>query len=165
MQDVDLGPKVNRPEVEKVESIVNEAIRTGANVLLGGKRLHDGQFAKGHWFEPTVLTGLDNDAPIFQQEVFGPVIPVLRFRDFQEAIRYENKTENVMSAFVFTNDYRRIMKQSLTLHYGVVYVNRPNGELIQGFHNGWRNSGLGGEDGKYGLDGYFRKQTTYLNFA
>jgi lactaldehyde dehydrogenase / glycolaldehyde dehydrogenase len=53
---------------------------------------------------------------------------------------------------------------SRTLHFGEVYVNRPNGELIQGFHNGWRSSGLGGEDGKYGLDGYFRKQTTYVNF-
>lgn len=110
MQDVDLGPKVNRPEVEKVGSIVNEAIRDGANVLLGGRRLRDGQFAKGHWFEPTVLAGLNNDAPIFQKEVFGPVIPVLRFHDFDEAIRYANQTE-------------------------------------------------------YGLDGYFRKQTTYLNFA
>ena len=165
MQDVDLGPKVNRLEVEKVESIVNEAIRTGANVLLGGKRLRDGRFAKGHWFEPTVLTGLNNEAPIFQKEVFGPVIPVLRFRDFEEAIRYANQTEYGLSAFVFTNDFRRIMNLSRTLQFGELYVNRPNGELIQGFHNGWRNSGLGGEDGKYGLDGYFRKQTTYLNFA
>lgn len=165
MQEVDLGPKVNRPEVEKVESIVNQAIRSGANVLLGGRRLQDGPFAKGHWFEPTVLTGLDNDAPVFQQEVFGPVIPVLRFRDFPEAIRYANQTEYGLSAFVFTNDFRRIMNLSRTLQFGEVYVNRPNGELIQGFHNGWRNSGLGGEDGKYGLDGYFRKQTTYLNFA
>lgn len=165
MQDVDLGPKVNRPEVEKIESIVNEAIRAGANVLLGGKRLHDGRFARGHWFEPTVLTGLGNDAPIFQREVFGPVIPVLRFHDFDQAIGYANQTEYGLSAFVFTNDFRRIMNLSRTLQFGEVYVNRPNGELIQGFHNGWRNSGLGGEDGKYGLDGYFRKQTTYVSFA
>ncbi|MBV9488620.1 MAG: aldehyde dehydrogenase [Verrucomicrobia bacterium] len=165
MQDVDLGPKVNRPEVEKVESIVNEAVRAGAKVLLGGKRLRDGQFARGHWFEPTVLTGLENDAAIFQREVFGPVIPVLRFHDFEQAIRYANQTEYGLSAFVFTNDFRRIMNLSRALQFGEVYVNRPNGELIQGFHNGWRSSGLGGEDGKYGLDGYFRKQTTYLNFA
>lgn len=149
----------------KIESIVNEAIRASANVLLGGRRLRGGRFAKGHWFEPTVLAGLDNEAPIFQKEVFGPVIPVLRFRDFDEAIRYANQTEYGLSAFVFTNDFRRIMKLSRTLQFGEVYVNRPNGELIQGFHNGWRNSGRGGEDGKYGLDGYFRKQTTYLNFA
>jgi lactaldehyde dehydrogenase/glycolaldehyde dehydrogenase len=165
MQSFDLGPKVNRPEVEKVEAIVNEAVAGGAKVLLGGKRLRDGEFAKGHWFEPTVLTALGNRAPIFQREVFGPVIPVLRFRDFEQAINYANDTEYGLSAFIFTNDFRRIMNLSRTLHFGEVYVNRPNGELIQGFHNGWGQSGLGGEDGKYGLDGYFRKQTTYVNFA
>jgi lactaldehyde dehydrogenase / glycolaldehyde dehydrogenase len=164
MQSFDLGPKVSRPEVEKVETIVKEAIASGAKVLLGGQRLRDGQFAKGHWFEPTVLTGLDNRAPIFQREVFGPVIPVLQFRDFEQAIAYSNETEFGLSAFIFTNDFRRIMSLSRHLQFGEVYVNRPNGELIQGFHNGWRHSGLGGEDGKYGLDGYFRKQTTYVNF-
>jgi lactaldehyde dehydrogenase / glycolaldehyde dehydrogenase len=165
MQNFDLGPKISRSEVEKVEAIVNEAIEGGANVLLGGKRLRDGQFERGHWFEPTVLTGLGNDAPIFQREVFGPVIPVLQFRDYEQAISYANDTEYGLSAFIFTNDFRRIMNLSRTLRFGEVYVNRPNGELIQGFHNGWRHSGLGGEDGKYGLDGYFRKQTTYVNFS
>ena len=164
MQNFDLGPKVNRSEVEKVETIVNEAMDGGAKALLGGKRLRDGQFAKGHWFEPTILTGLENNAPIFQREIFGPVIPVLRFRDFEQAMNLANQTEYGLSAFIFTNDFRRIMNLSRTLHFGEVYVNRPNGELIQGFHNGWRISGLGGEDGKYGLDGYFRKQTTYVNF-
>jgi len=165
MQDFDMGPKISRAEVEKVEALVNEAIAGGADVLLGGKRLHDRQFSKGYWFEPTVLTALENDAPIFQKEIFGPVVPVLRFRDFEQAINYANETEYGLSAFIFTNDLRRIMNLSRNLQFGEVYVNRPNGELIQGFHNGWRHSGLGGEDGKYGLDGYFRKQTTYVNFA
>jgi lactaldehyde dehydrogenase/glycolaldehyde dehydrogenase len=164
MQNFDLGPKVSGPEVEKVEAIVDEAVASGAKILLGGKRLRNGQFAKGHWFEPTVLTSLSNDAPIFQREVFGPVIPVLPFSDFDQAIQYANDTEYGLSAFIFTNDFRRIMEISRRLQFGEVYVNRPNGELIQGFHNGWRHSGLGGEDGKYGLDGYFRKQTSYVNF-
>ena len=164
MQNFDLGPKVNRPEVEKVEAFVNEAVASGGKLLLGGKRLSGGQFAKGYWFEPTVLTELGNDTPIFQKEIFGPVIPVLRIQDFEQAIGYANDTEYGLSAFVFTNDLRKIMNLSRKLQFGELYVNRPNGELVQGFHSGWGHSGLGGEDGKYGLDNYFRKQTTYVNF-
>ncbi|HEY0794136.1 MAG TPA: aldehyde dehydrogenase family protein [Chthoniobacterales bacterium] len=165
MGKVDLGPKVNRPELEKVESMVNEAVAGGATVLLGGKRLQDGPFAKGHWFEPTILTDLPADSQVLNREIFGPVIPVVEYGTFDEAMAYANATEFGLSAYVFTNDLRRIMSLSRKLGFGEVYVNRPIGELVQGFHNGWRHSGLGGEDGKYGLDGYFRKQTMYVNFG
>ncbi len=161
---VDVGPKVNRPELEKVEAMVDGAVAAGAEVLTGGHRLRDGAFAKGHWFEPTVLAGLSENADVVQREIFGPVVPVLRFGNFEEALRQANRSEYGLSAYLFTRDLRRVMNLKRTLQFGEIYVNRPNGELVQGFHNGWRSSGLGGEDGKYGLDGYFRKQTVYVNY-
>ncbi|HZH52103.1 MAG TPA: aldehyde dehydrogenase [Microvirga sp.] len=164
MTNPDMGPKVNRPEVDKVEQIVNEAISSGAEVLAGGRRLTEGAFARGHWFEPTVLRVDTNAAPVMQREIFGPVAPVMTVDSFEQALTFANETSYGLSAYVYTNDLRRVMRLSRELSFGELYVNRPCGELVQGFHTGWKQSGLGGEDGKYGFDGYLRKQTTYVRW-
>lgn len=164
MTNPDMGPKVNRPEVDKVEAIVNEAVAAGAEVLAGGRRLREGAFARGHWFEPTVLRVDSNEAPVMHNEIFGPVVPVLTVDSFEDALKHANETNYGLSAYVYTNDLRRVMRLSRELSFGELYVNRPCGELVQGFHTGWKHSGLGGEDGKYGFDGYLRKQTTYVRW-
>lgn len=161
----DMGPKVNRPEVEKVEAIVGDAVAAGAEVLAGGRRLNEGAFAKGHWFEPTVLRVDDNRAGVMRQEIFGPVVPVMTVDGFEQALEYANDTSYGLSAYVYTNNLGRVMSLSRGLSFGELYVNRPCGELVQGFHTGWKQSGLGGEDGKYGFDGYLRKQTTYVRWS
>jgi len=164
MTNPDMGPKVNRPEVDKIEEIVNEAIGAGAEVLAGGRRLTEGDFARGHWFEPTVLRVDSNRASVMQREIFGPVAPVMTVDSFEQALSFANDTNYGLSAYVYTNDLRRVMRLSRELSFGELYVNRPCGELVQGFHTGWKHSGLGGEDGKYGFDGYLRKQTTYVRW-
>jgi lactaldehyde dehydrogenase/glycolaldehyde dehydrogenase len=161
----DMGPKVNRPEVEKVEAIVGDAVAAGAEVLAGGRRLSEGAFAKGHWFEPTILRVDDNRAGVMRQEIFGPVVPVMTVDGFEQALAYANDTSFGLSAYVYTNNLKRVMSLSRGLAFGELYVNRPCGELVQGFHTGWKQSGLGGEDGKYGFDGYLRKQTTYVRWS
>ena len=90
MTNPDMGPKVNRPEVDKVEEIVNEAIAAGAEVLAGGHRLTEGEFARGHWFEPTVLRVDSNRAPVMQREIFGPVAPVMTVDSFEQALTFAN---------------------------------------------------------------------------
>ena len=165
MTSPDMGPKVNRPEVEKVEAIVDGAVAAGAEVLAGGRRLKEGAFAKGHWFEPTVLRVDDNRAGVMRQEIFGPVVPVMTVDGFEQALEYANDTSFGLSAYVYTNNLGRVMNLSRGLSFGELYVNRPCGELVQGFHTGWKHSGLGGEDGKYGFDGYLRKQTTYVRWS
>ncbi|KAA2236281.1 aldehyde dehydrogenase [Salinarimonas soli] len=165
MTSPDMGPKVNRPEVEKVEAIVGDAVAAGAEVLAGGRRLTEGAFAKGHWFEPTVLRVDDNRAGVMRQEIFGPVVPVMTVDGFEQALEYANDTSYGLSAYVYTNNLSRVMNLSRGLSFGELYVNRPCGELVQGFHTGWKHSGLGGEDGKYGFDGYLRKQTTYVRWS
>ncbi|MCB8822165.1 aldehyde dehydrogenase [Microvirga rosea] len=164
MTNPDMGPKVNRPEVDKVEEIVNEAVSSGAELLAGGRRLRDGAFARGHWFEPTVLRVRSNEASVMQREIFGPVAPVMTVQSFDEALTLANETSYGLSAYIYTNDLRRVMRLSRELSFGELYVNRPCGELVQGFHTGWKHSGLGGEDGKYGFDGYLRKQTSYIRW-
>ncbi len=161
----DIGPKISGPEVEKVDAIVRESIAAGATPLLEGGPLTEGNHSKGYWYAPTILHAPSNSIPAMRQEIFGPVVPVMQFDDFEQALELANETTYGLSAFVYTQDLRRLMKLIDELHFGEIYFNRTCGELVQGFHAGWNQSGLGGEDGKYGLDGYFRKKTMYVNWV
>ncbi len=161
----DISPKVCREEVDKLEQMVQEAIDAGCKVALGGKRPTGGMFDRGHWFEPTVLTDATNDMKIMQEEIFGPVVPVARISSFEEAVQLANESDFGLAAYFFTKDVRRIQRLVLELDFGEVYVNRPIGEQRQGFHNGFKLSGTGGEDGKYGMENYLQKKTFYVNFG
>lgn len=165
MTDPDMGPKVSRPEVDKIKSIVDAAVAQGAEVLLEGGPLTEGEYAKGHWYAPTVLELKDNASPVIEHEVFGPVVPAVRVTDFDTALKLANDTNYGLSAYIFTQNHRRLMQTPYRLNFGEIYVNRANGEQFHAFHNGWNHSGLGGEDGKYGFDGYLRKQTVYMNWG
>ncbi len=162
---VDVGPKFSAPELDKVERMVNDAVASGAQILTGGKRLTEGDHARGHWYEPTVLTATDNRMAIMQDEVFGPVVPVMKVTDFDEGLRLANESRYGLSAYVFTKDMRRMMRLVRELKFGEIYVNRPGGDAVHAHHAGLRHSGIGGEDGKYGLDAYFQKKTIYVNYA
>ncbi|WP_371158086.1 aldehyde dehydrogenase family protein [Jannaschia sp. 2305UL9-9] len=161
MGKVDIGPKVSRLEVDKVADMVAQARDAGAQVLLEGGPLRDGDHARGHWYAPTVLEVTDNAAPTMQQEVFGPVATAMRVGSFDEAIACANDTAYGLSAYLWSGDARQLARAPHELKFGELYINRANGEAVQGFHTGWGHSGLGGEDGRHGFDGYLRKQTTY----
>lgn len=165
LTDPDLGPKVSAGEVEKVEALTQASIDAGAEVLLRGGPLRDGTFAKGNWISPTVLLTDTNAIPVMQDEVFGPVVAAMVVDSFDQALSLANDSAYGLSAYVWTQDRRRLMAAAANLNFGEIYCNRTNGELVQGFHTGWGLSGLGGEDGKHGFDGYLRKKTMYLNWA
>ncbi|MDB5506378.1 MAG: NAD-dependent aldehyde dehydrogenase [Devosia sp.] len=162
---VDVGPKFSGPELDKVESMVDAAKAAGAEILTGGRRLTENEFSRGHWYDPTVMTVTDNAMAIMQDEVFGPVVPVMRVTDFDEGLRLANESRYGLSAYVFTKDVRRMMRLVKELRFGEIYVNRPGGDAVHAHHGGLRDSGIGGEDGKYGLDAYFQKKTIYVNYA
>ena len=162
--DVQIGPKVSRVELEKVEAMVNRAVEQGAHVATGGHRMQGGEFATGFWYEPTVLTGATNDMEIVQREVFGPVLPVQAFDDFDEVVRLANESPYGLSAYVYTADLRRAMRAVDEIDFGEVYVNKIGPEQVQGFHTGYRQSGIGGDDGPYGYERYLRRKTVYMRW-
>ncbi|WP_423821278.1 aldehyde dehydrogenase [Salinisphaera sp. SPP-AMP-43] len=163
-EDVDMGPKINSGELDKVHDMVQHAIDQGANVETGGEKLTGGEYDKGFYYAPTVLTGVTNDMDIMQEEIFGPVVPIMKVDSFEQALDYANVSEFGLSAYVFTNNVKRLMTTVHDLDFGEIYVNRGGGESVQGFHKGYRNSGLGGEDGKYGLEAYVKNKTMYVHF-
>lgn len=162
LEDTDMGPKVNASELKHMEHLVAVSLEEGATLATGGKRPEGTGFEKGYWFEPTVLTNVTQNMTIVHEESFGPILPVLKFKTFEEVIGYANDCEYGLAAMVFTNDMNTIMKCNDELEYGEIYVNRGHGEQHQGFHNGYKLSGSGGEDGKYGFEQYMEKKTFYI---
>ncbi|KFF49943.1 aldehyde dehydrogenase [Gammaproteobacteria bacterium MFB021] len=164
-EDVDMGPKINAAELDKIHAMVEQAQRDGAQLLTGGKRLSGGDYDKGNYYAPTILTGVDNDMQIMKEEIFGPVVPIMKIDEFEQAMAYANASEYGLSAYVFTQNVRHLMALTRELDFGEIYVNRGAGESVQGFHKGYRNSGLGGEDGKYGLEAYVKSKTMYVHYS
>jgi lactaldehyde dehydrogenase/glycolaldehyde dehydrogenase len=163
-EDVQMGPKVSEAELVKVESFVEDAVRQGASVALGGGRPEGEEFERGYWFEPTVLTGATNDMDVVQNEVFGPVLPIQAFDSFDEVVDLANDSPYGLTAYVFTRDLNRAMRAIDDIDFGEVYVNKIGPEQLQGFHTGYRLSGMGGDDGEYGYERYFRRKTVYLGY-
>ncbi len=163
-EDVQMGPKVNKPELEKVEALVEGAVEQGAEVVLGGGRPQGEEFDRGYWFEPTVLTGTTNDMDIVQREVFGPVLPIQPFDDFGEVVGLANDSPYGLSAYVFTSDLHKAMRAIDDVDFGEIYINKVGPEQLQGFHTGYRLSGMGGDDGPYGYERYLRRKTVYLHY-
>ena len=113
---------------------------------------------------PTILTDVKQDMTIVHEEAFGPILPVIKFSEFDEVVKYANDCEFGLAAMVYTNDMNRVMRLNNELDFGEIYINRGHGELHQGFHNGCKMSGTGGEDGKYGFEQYLEKKTFYVRF-
>jgi lactaldehyde dehydrogenase/glycolaldehyde dehydrogenase len=159
--DVDMGPLVSKQQLENVTTAVNQAVKDGAKVVLGGKRV---ETKKGFYFEPTVLTGCRQETNIMQKEIFGPVLPISTYKDLDEAIEKANDCEYGLTSSIYTNDMDTVMRACNEIKFGETYVNRENFEAMQGFHAGWRKSGIGGADGPHGLEEYLQTHVVYLDY-
>lgn len=144
------GPLINEAAVQKVESFVQDAVSKGASILLGGKRHSLGMT----FYEPTVISDVKNDMLIARQEVFGPVAPLLRFRTEEEAIHIANDTTAGLAAYIFTTNVQRSWRVSEALEYGIVGVNEGSVSTEVAPFGGVKQSGLGREGSKYGMDEY-----------
>ena len=100
---------------------------------------------------------------IMQNEIFGPVVPILPFDDFDSVLGAANNSRYGLSAYLFTNDLQKTMRAVADLDFGELYINRVGPESLHGYHVGYRESGIGGEDGIHGLDAYLKKKTVYVN--
>jgi lactaldehyde dehydrogenase/glycolaldehyde dehydrogenase len=158
--EVDMGPLVSRQQLENVTAAVERAVADGASVATGGKRI---QAEGGFYFQPTVLTGCRQETDIMQKEIFGPVLPISTYHDLDEALDKANDCEYGLTSSIYTKDFDTVMRACNELKFGETYVNRENFEAMQGFHAGWRKSGIGGADGAHGLEEYLQTHVVYLD--
>ncbi|UOQ95559.1 aldehyde dehydrogenase [Halobacillus shinanisalinarum] len=160
-KQADVGPLVSEDRLESVATMVKDAEVDGANVVIGGERADQNQ---GFFYKPTILTDVDHDSTIMQEEIFGPVIPIATFNTLDEAIEKGNDTEFGLSSSVYTEDMNEAMRVVNELRFGETYVNRENFEAVQGYHAGMRKSGLGGADGKHGMEDFLVTQVVYMQY-
>ena len=156
--DIDMGPLVEKKALESVQAKLDKAVAQGAKVLVGGHRVGD----KGYFFEATLLDNCRQDMDIIHEETFGPVLPIIEFSDIDQVIEWCNDCEYGLASSVFTNDINTAARMVRELEFGETYINRLHFEAIQGFHAGVKKSGIGGADGKHGVEEYLRTHVTYL---
>lgn len=159
-EKVDMGPLANKAGVENVQSLVDSAVSAGAKLLVGGKPSERGEL----FYPATVIADCKQDMDIIQQEIFGPVLPIMPFDTLDEAIEYANDSEYGLTSSIYTQNLDVAMRASREVKFGEMYINRENFEAMQGFHAGWRKSGIGGADGKHGLEEFLQTKVVYLQY-
>jgi lactaldehyde dehydrogenase/glycolaldehyde dehydrogenase len=160
-ETVDYGPLINRRGLDKVDSLVKGALASGATALTGAR---PGARDKGFWYEPTVLADCRQEMDVVRKEIFGPVVPLVTVDDLDQAIELANDSEYGLTSSIYTADLNVAMRACNEIRFGETYINRENFEAMQGFHAGWRKSGIGGADGKHGLYEYTQTHMVYLQY-
>ena len=158
-EGVTQGPLIDEAALSKVEAHIEDALRKGARVVTGGSRHQRG----GTFFEPTVLADVSSEMRVAREETFGPLAPVFRFADEEEALRMANDTEFGLAAYFYSRDVARCLRVGEALEYGMIGVNTGLISNEVAPFGGVKQSGLGREGSKHGLDEYL--EIKYLCFS
>ena len=148
-EDTEVGPLVAKRQLETLISQVQDAQAKGARVIVGGNSLEEK--LGGAFFEPTVLTDVTEDMKVWAEEVFGPVLPIVKFATEEEAIGLANQTSYGLGAYVYTQDREKAERVAAALESGMVSMNGANYVMPFNPFGGYKNSGFGREHGKYGF--------------
>jgi succinate-semialdehyde dehydrogenase/glutarate-semialdehyde dehydrogenase len=144
--DVNVGPLIDEPAVQKVERHVADALDHGAELLVGGKRM------EGQFFEPSVLVGVTGDMAMSCEETFGPVAGIARFSTEEEAVRIANDTPYGLAAYFYSQRLARVTRVAEALEYGIVGINTGLISTEVAPFGGVKESGMGREGSSYGID-------------
>ena len=145
-----VGPLIDREAADSVLGMVDNAVELGAGVLAGGKRAANGEC----FVEPTILTGVRRDMRVFREEIFGPVAPLVKFETEEEAVELANDTEYGLAAYFYSRDIGRVWRMAERLDYGIVGINEGIISNEAAPFGGVKESGIGREGSKYGMDEY-----------
>ncbi|MBN8619281.1 MAG: NAD-dependent succinate-semialdehyde dehydrogenase [Anaerolineae bacterium] len=160
LKSTDTGPLINATQRDRVEALVAEAVAEGAQALSGGSRPCDQP--AGYFYSPTVITGLKEGMRIYNEEIFGPVLPIFRFDDTEEVLAMANATHYGLAAFVHTNQMNTAIRMYEGLEFGMVCVNDWLPATPEAPFGGVKQSGLGRESGLEGLEEYMERKTVFI---
>ena len=151
---VQIGPLVDEDAVAKVDRQVRDAVAKGAELLCGGHRLMDNGLDRGTFYAPTVLSGVTPEMQIYREETFGPVAPIIPFRDEGEALEMANDTDYGLASYVYTRDIAKAFRMFEGLDFGIVGINDINPTAAAAPFGGSKESGFGREGGHEGIAEY-----------
>ncbi len=165
--ETDVGPLINQRALEKVERYVAVAREEGDEVLCGGRRPTDDHLSNGFFYEPTILKGVRPGSRLACEEVFGPVLSVIRFGDLDEAIRINNEVDYGLSSSIYTNDVRASFRAMNELDNGITYVNAPTiGAEAHLPFGGVKQTGNGHREGGWEVyDFYSETKVVYVDYS
>lgn len=161
--DTETGPLISAGHLKKVQEYVDKALAEGAKLLVGGKILSEGDYAKGNYFPPTVLDGCHTKMSCVQEESFGPIITVETFETEREAIALGNDTIYGLSGAVWSRDLEKAKRVSRALRHGTVWVNDYGPYKPQAEWGGFKASGVGRELGEHGLQEFLESKHIWTN--
>ena len=157
-ENSDYGAIINQTQLNSIHEKVETAVTNGAKLVLGGQKLE----RDGFFYEPTVLDHVNPEDSVFKEEIFGPVLAVTTYNDFNQVIDDANAPNAALSSYIFSENFKEVMTASERLKFGEVYANCEAEEVVNGYHAGWRESGLGGADGIHGFEEYYNTTVSYL---
>jgi betaine-aldehyde dehydrogenase len=161
--DVDLGPMISAAQREKLEKQVAAAVAAGARVVTGGRRPE--RFAKGYFYEPTTLVDVTDAMAPLREETFGPLAPLVRCADIDEAIALADASEFGLGASIYTNNLEHAMKAMETIHAGTFWINDPLTDNDAGPFGGMRRSGIGRELGSEGIEDFRDSKHVHMDYV
>jgi betaine-aldehyde dehydrogenase len=161
-ESTEMGPIASEKQLNKIMSYIDIGKKEGAEVAYGGTRLSKGELSRGLYVSPTIFTRVKNDMKIVQDEIFGPVLTVTKFKNEDEAIALANSTRYGLAGGVFTRDINRAFRIVKELRAGILWVNSSQPCFNQLPWGGFKQSGIGRELGKYAVEEYTQlKQVTF----
>jgi betaine-aldehyde dehydrogenase len=149
----DIGPMLREHFREKVELHVQQAIGAGARLLVGGERPKE--FDRGFFYRPTVLADVDHSMAVMREETFGPVLPLMPYKDFDQAIELANDSQYGLGASLMSNDPKLVKRFFEEVDAGTIWINDPLTDNYAGPFGGMKMSGVGRELGQEGLDEFY----------
>ena len=148
--NVQIGPLINSSAVNNMNSIIEDATKKGANITLGGSAGNGGT----NFFDATVLTNVASNMRVMQEEIFGPIAPIIKFKTDEEVIALANNTEYGLASYFYGNNLKRVWRIAEALEYGMVGINTGMISTPVAPFGGVKESGMGREGSKYGIDDY-----------
>jgi acyl-CoA reductase-like NAD-dependent aldehyde dehydrogenase len=165
-ESVEVGPQVNSSQIETSTKYVETALAEGAKLLLGGHALTHGDYAKGTFFEPTVLGGVTPSMRIAREEVFGPVVSLIEFDTFEQAIEIANSIDYGLSTAIYTKNVNRAFTAMRDLEAGITYINAPTiGAEVHLPFGGVKQTGNGHREGLGAIDFFTTWKAVYVDYS